>query len=931
MEHEVNNQAQRAIASNDPFVGFHTRCISLFQYMNPKGGGSFEDDVWVIPFSNEHYKNSKVELDFTAFTQAELEIVPSVKVIWDNELEINIPQGLFAKWLFLELTSERSVDYRLMWLLDAIKSLFLFLKEENTHVLAEHHLVGLYSVLLTHDFEDSRFVRRRSTPSYRSRVHLLDLMKIYLLLARFKINFLVGKIASDAQNQALNEACLTQTGMTLTDYKAGGTFDFLGLDIGRHYVDYCADFYETYIAFAIAARKTLSVMSNFIENLGNKRKTSGSRLVRVVTTTLQGDPDFSEHEINKDQEQLVHDETIRIFHDIYNKCVVKTKAFSLDVLNAVAADLSLMENRLDTHEFIRSVMYTRFFASGVKSRERICLEYSSVVVAGDFTGQFTKLEPQHVDEVCDKHLDGLTIEICDVSKFCRQMIESYANSSNRKQKIVDGLIADVEAAGVTLFAAYTGWRASEFGFPQSAISVVLNIDVVDASYTPMRFYVNWTASKTSGGTLLQREITLSTAIIANQLAELNAADQNTPALVSVNFSSLPDLTYKIAERVERLWERFPYGYSIFKELDELEALSARFSYLKSDEEKRLRQLSEKYDLENNIVTEVIALREQLRNDTARLEISKRQYMGENRSTVRFSETLRLYSLHKLDPSSTNLLNRYLNEDTKTYLLSSDKTADFLRKEAVAAIREEFTSGIIKATPHAFRHIWAEAILQRYRGDVGRFIRANFKHIDERFFMAYLRNKEVKSIYDVAKRTTINSVVRKHVSSLRENKRAYAGGFDRFVSKAVNLTKVVTHDDYAVIARKIAKERVVDIKVNAWSTCLLRAGTENHAKCSIDGIPQRQNASPKLCLGCVNADINDSNYKGIVIYTKSDVEACQNPNLPMSIKKFHVATLRKALLRVRELATNEKCSSYDSFIQHLEGVIRTVELEGKSNG
>lgn len=909
---------------------FNTRCISLFQHINPKGWGRFDDDLWLIPFSNRQYKTLKVELDFTAFNRAELEIVPSVKAIWDNGLEINIPQNVFVKWLFLELVSERAVDYRLIWLLDAIKLLFLFLKEQNNYVLEEHNLVDLYSVLLTHDFEDSRFVRRRSTPSYKSRVHLLDLKKIYPLLARFKINFLVGKISDDVQNHALNQACLNQTGMTLTDYKEGGTFDFLGLDIGRHYVDYCANFYETYISFAIAARKTLSVMTNFIEKFGDTRQTRESSFMRIVISTLQGEPYFSRSNKNKMREQLIHDETLKVFHQTYNCLVVRTKAFSLDVLNDIATDLGLKEYRLDTHEFIRSMIYTRFFAIGVKSRERICNEYSSVVVASDFTGGSVKFDLHQFDRVCDKHLNGLTIEISDVSTLCSRTIESYISSFNKQRKKLVGLIADVEAAGVTLFAAYTGWRASEFGFPQSAISVELNKDIVDASYTPMRFYIDWTASKTSGDTLLQREITSSTAIIANQLAELNGSEQNDPALVSANFTTLPELTKKIAERVERLWGRFPYDYSIFKDLDELEALRARFCDLTAIEEIRLRQLSDKYDSANNVVTEVLSLREQLRNDAARLEISKRSYKGQNGSTVRFLETLRLYSLNKLDPSSTQLLNKNLSEDTKHYIFSSEKTANVLRKEAVASIREELTSGVIKATPHAFRHIWAEAILQRYRGDVGRFIRANFKHIDERFFMAYLRNKEVKSIYEVAKRTTINSVVRKHVSSLKEDKRAYAGGFDRFVSKAVNLTKVVTHDDYARIARKIAKERVVDIKVNAWSTCLLRAGTENHAKCSIDGIPQRQNASPKLCLGCVNADINDSNYVGIVIYTKSDVEACQNPNLPMSIKKFHAATLRKALARVRELATNEKCNSYDGFIAHLEGVISMVDMEGLKN-
>lgn len=314
MENDVTIKTQRSITSNDPYSSFYNRCISLFQYLNAKSDCSFEDDVWIMRFSNERYKNLKVELDFTVFNQSELEILPSVKAKWDNEFEINVPKVFFVKWLFLELVSERSVDYRLTWLLDAIKSLFLFLKEKNTHQLAEHQLIDLYSVLLTHDFENARFVRRRSTPSYKSRIFLLDLTTIYLLLARYQINFLVGKIDVDAQNHALNEACLNQTGMTLTDYKAGGTFDFLGLDIGRHYVDYCADFYETYIAFAIAARKTLSVMKNFIENFGDKRQTSGNRFMRVVITTLQGDPYFSGYESNKVQEQLIHDETLKVFH-----------------------------------------------------------------------------------------------------------------------------------------------------------------------------------------------------------------------------------------------------------------------------------------------------------------------------------------------------------------------------------------------------------------------------------------------------------------------------------------------------------------------------------------------------------------------------------------------------------------------------------------
>ncbi|GAC19543.1 hypothetical protein [Paraglaciecola arctica] len=933
----ISEQSTELLSVSPKEAGLRNRCLTLLQQISQVENTNLDDLVWEVSFTHHRYKNSKVVLDFAPFCQSELAFAKTVKVLWETDQAIELSPVVFAKWLFLELVQDQSVDYRCVWLLDLLKMLFHYLKVEKLIVLTEAQLPDFFSLLLTHDFDNNRFVKRFSIPAYGSRIKLFTLRSIYKLLTRHRVRVLLNQIDITSQNKALNEACLSQTGMTLTDYKAGGSFDFLGLDIGRHYIDYCAEFFEQNITFATAVSKTLKQMKTYIEGIGGLKSGTISRLIRVVANMLQlGQQPKKyrngrlEHEKVYELELMVLNKALTVFQQAYNECVIHNKAYSLDVLNAVAADLGVKEFRLDTHEFIRAMLYTRFVDGDIKSRKSICEEYKSVILTSDFANGAFKWQLDEFDQVCDKYIAGFTIEQNEVSDLCKKF--STSNNSIKNNNGLKAFLSDVEAAGITLFAAYTGWRASEFGFPLSAISVEINKDIVDSSYTPFRFYVNWTASKTSGDTALRREITQSTAMVANQISQLNCAGAEDPALISVTISNKNNL----ATRVEKMWLRFPFEYALFKELDELEALNAVKGALSADKRISYMRLNKKYDIKNSLAQEVIKLRNQLRHGVAKLELSKRSYQKENRSTARFSETLRRYKQGTLDTTSTNLLNESLSEKTKSHIFSNDNDNDngnesVFRSETVRGIREEFVHDVLKVTPHAFRHIWAEAILQRYRGDVGRFIRANFKHIDERFFMAYLRNKEVKSIYDVAKRTTINSVVQKHVASLKDERRSYSGGFDRFVSKAVNLTKVVTNEEYVVIANKIAKERVIDIKSNAWATCILRAGTESHAKCSVDGIPQRHNASPKLCLGCINADIINSNFAGIVIYTQNDVEVCKNPNLPLSIKEFHVATLRKALLRIAELKVNEKSSSYDDFITHLEGVISDVDKEGHLNG
>lgn len=920
---------QHSRAMDSATKQFSNHCEELLSRIHPRKGTLWEDVTWNFAFSNKRYTNRSISLDFSAFAMDELLFVKAVTVVWD-EVEIKITPMTLAKWIFLEFAHNRSVDYRLVWTLDVFKMLFFYLKEQQCIALTPANMQDFFSLLLTSDFDGKHLVQRHAVPAFGSRFKQIDFAFIYKLLKTYKIDVLITSIPKTDQNHFLNEACLAQTGMTLSDYKAGGTFDFLGLDVGRHFVDYCADIFESNITFATAINKTLDYMKTFIAKEFPQSRSGIKSLNNTVKKALKGQPlqrclssKRADHVPMFNEKKAVYKESIDVFCKYYNEAVLLNTAFSLDVLNAIAKDLGIAEGRFDTHEFIRSMLYTRFNDHRIKSRQSILKEYQASLKIVEFNPQQAPWQVHDFDLNCDKYLMGLKITPDSASEFCSTFLRGYRSKTDQKD-MLGSLIADVEAAGVTVFLAYSGWRASELGFPSSSIQAEVNQDILDASYTPLRFYINWTASKTSGDTLLEREVTQSTAVLAQQLAELNCAGQNKPALVAGSFKDTIDGGGIVANRVSRLWLTFPHHYTLFKELDELEKFSGLSRNLTASELSKRSNLLTKYEIDNSIVRNFIELKQKLRMNSAILALSRRQYQNERKSTVRFSETLKRYREGKLDVESMRLLDERLSENTKTEVLSLDYLAT---TEMVNAVREEFVEGTIKPTPHAFRHMWAEAVLQRYRGDIGRFIRANFKHIDERFFMAYLRNKEVKSIYDVAKRTTINAVVRKHVASIKDNKRSYAGGFDRFVSKAVSITRVGSHKEYEEIANKIAKERIVDIKTNPWATCLLRVNTANHAKCSVDGVPQRQNAEPKLCLGCINADISGSNFAGIVIYTKSDVEACENPNLPFSIKRYHVDTLKKALARVKELKTNEKTDSYDAFITHLTHVVQSGVKEG----
>jgi hypothetical protein len=869
---------------NSLVEGFYQKCDELLKSKDLSGSANFNDDSWSFSFSNSCYNNEIVVIDFSEF-KSNLKLMNFVSISNKEGEEAKISFVDFVKYLYLEMSKSLSITRKQGSILSVLELLFYFLKSGNFNDINKDNIEDFFNVLLTSDYENDSLIKRLSAPSHSVIFRIFKHKNLVSALGLYKVKGIWSDFSVPEFNGALNRSCETILGMTLSDYVAGGSFDFLGLDVGRYYVDYCAEFFEGFLSYGTAVTRVFQKLDVLKNRFGRSLSVVNSK--KVITNVVQGivPSDLDTKGYKKNYELMLN-----LFAEEYNKISGRNKLFSLDVIEDIVSELGLEPLMFDTHEFCRSMLYAEYFDSSLKSKEEICQEYQGTLADG------IGLTVPKFDAICKKHLKNSTVSEDTISELCKKYFTKFQSLGHKvtKNSTIPKPIYD---AGLVCFMASVGWRVSEYNFSLSSVYLEKNTDIKDSFYTPYRSYVHGHAQKTNGETLLRREITLSTNILIHQMSELTGTDK-VPELPVFTFKDkkIQSLSVYQSRCVKDPFLMFVRNYSLFKVVKKVKS-----------EEITLNQLKHKYGISKAEYIGLIDLIEDLslENEVLHIGNNLRPSLEKYLSTSPDKESKKVI----------DIMNLVLSEETKVSIKGSKGN---FRTEAIRSIKKELHQGISRPTTHAFRHMWAEAVLRRYRGSAGKFIRANFKHIDERFFMAYIRNKETKAIYDVAKRTTISHIVKKH---LNDKDSAFSGGFHRFITRAIKVTNVVTPEEFEGLANRISKERIVDIKSNPWSTCLLRVDTELSAKCSEDGIPQRQNASPSFCLGCVNGDIDVGNFTGIVVFIKSDIEACRNSNLPFFIKKNSMETLRKAIKRVQELDSQQPNKMYKKFIKHLNESIK----------
>jgi hypothetical protein len=905
---------------------------SKLSALNPLDNATLTDDVWRFQMDSQ-----VITIDFTLFTSTYLQFTESVTVSFDEQA---IPLTLteFAKLVWLEVTMGKAAQPKLYHQArDMLALVMAYLHSEGLDQLDASSLEGFYSTCLMQNPTEMGLKPRLSPPAYINRFEGLTLLAMKRILSKYKISGVIGHVTSRHCNKALNDACLAMLDMTRLEYKEGGSFNLLGLEVGKHYIDHCQHLFECHSAYVTAIRRTTAALFNV------QSQRPGLRLNKNSTTKLLGkvfigakidSTDIKERYFKSNSlEKLLAIESFihTTFKQEFERAERSINAFRLDTINQIVSACNLPE-RYDAQEFVRALLFVEFFGENGKAKSAIWHEYKAALSneKSDVNNAPLPITLAEFDAIkktiLDKHQTTL---VGSNREEMRHQLKSLAETLpvspsehySTGMEYFNKMSTMIEDAGVTCFVGLTGWRASEYAFSLNNIEIDINTDVLDNQYTPWRFHVRWKVPKTSGDTPLPREITLGGYILAAQLAHLNFADEKSQPLPALYLAST-DKQKAVSNTIIRYavntcWEDFVLHYSMFKDIDTMQALSDK-THLREQEQKQYDRLTCTYDLNSSQMCRLRELRQSLKAALPRVLLVRS--VGDSRT---IGKRLRQYIKGSTPKEITDLFDSYLSEETKATLMAGEVSLD---KAVVRFASNEILGEAVYPTPHAFRHIFAEAVLRRYRGDVGKFIRAHFKHLDSGFFMAYLRDKEFRVIQQVATRNVINSVVRKHIDAIEDKHRDYAGGFDRFLSKAVNITQVIGHTEMKEELAKATSKRVLAMKSNPWATCFLRDGTQKTAKCSINGEPQRQNASPKLCLGCSNADISEGNFNGIVIYIKQDIDACRNPELPWFIKEPCYHTVLLALKRIEELKRNSGKATYDKFIAHLKDTVLMADAQ-----
>lgn len=853
---------------------------SRFYALAPTTDTEFSDEIWKFNLND----GGVVTIDFSILNHNFLFVKSLTMKVDGSLIEISLLELAKLLWLgmisgVLQSRANLSSPY------ETIKILFYYLREQKLTSLDESGLVSFFCFHLTSYVKDTEALKRISPPCYSHRPILLHLRKLKELLNRYNISLLISSLRESALTKALDQACVSMFDMTFNEYKIGGSFNFLGLDVGKHYIDHCHNVFEEHYPLIAGFKAVIDAVDNDLNNksFGGLARKSVTRIAAKVLAGLNPN-DVGRSKVNTDKTERIEKHLHKVFTLNFIAANRLINAFKIDTVNFFVDACGLTE-RYDSQEFIRCLLFVDFF--GVydgKTKNKIWLEYESAI---NGQGEALSLSLVEFDILAKKYLSSLEQKLpssnIQLREYVRKSITNLSDGFQSEQypyfHHFRGCVDRLVECGAICFLGITGWRRSEFGFSLSDITIESNNDVLDNFYTPWRFHIHWPVKKIGGNTNLDREITSNSYVLLAQIHRLREDKDHRKLLGNGDF---------IYAASKRFWIDFVKNYKLFH---------SNYTF-RSESQKSI----------------VLSLKNTLKSELRTYEKSTH--------TGGFTKMLEQYRENELSSEDTCLLERRLSLESLEKIKSSEY---LISRTNVIALKNEFLNDILYPSPHAFRHIWAEAVLMRYSGDVGRFIRANFKHMDERFFMAYLRDKDMKLITQKAERSVISLIVQHYIETAGEKFDGYVSKLPRFLNSVVERTKVFSHEEYIMKVKETANDRIISIKVNPWGTCVRRVGTGSRARCSVEGIAQTHNAKPEFCFVCTNIDISKGNLKGIMVYTHQNVTTCLNTSLPKFLKAPHFSIVKDALVVVRKLKESSKqVEQYDKAILVFERAIRAYK-------
>jgi len=871
-----------------------------------------DSDEW--RFYHQSLKANETHiLDFSLFNLKCFSFFETVDADIDGNKIVLTPSNL-AKLIFLLHCEGKTSAKNFKSVFNLLLKTFAYLVECNKLYVRHNDYEAYFEYLIMNEVSQNGITRRYTPLAYSTVFKTLNLEEVFHAVQTFGIGtFLLQPITKIQKNKALSKTVsIIGDGLTLTDYKEGGSFNFLTLDVGRYYAEHLATFFNENYLIAHALKRTQRDTVQILREVGLAKGNSfGPTIINKVLSghSLNSIIDYcrdskrNKYQVAPNKVRRLFKIVLERFEEHYLSVYQDNAIYSLKGLRLLAKKLKLPESQ-DIDELLMSLLH-------VKEQEDISLSVSTILNESSLTKNISISE---FINSCDQVRIILSNKII-LPNLNESFYKNLGIERSESHHEIQVLLRSVEAAGTTSFESLTAWRETEYGFSFKDISISRNKDLLDGIYHPLRFKVFWFVPKTNGETKLEREIILPAYRIAYQLNQLVASDDKAPCLYSIsgNKGDPQNSSAAIITRTSMLWEHFVNNYKGFVELDCLDRLRAlvEIDKLSGYDQKELKRLIQKYP-DNHHTLQLRHTMEKVTAELPRIEATKK---------VR-AEDVFAYITQNMEKEQAAIWDEYLSNETKKHLLEELKilSADDIPKSISVLVFNQIRENCVYPSPHALRHMWVEAVLRRFSGDIGWFIRSNFKHITQSMFMRYLRNKNNKLLAEMAKRQVIHSLLRNHVLSRDSEGHRYSGEMEKYLQRLSGKTIVSSLDQLNEQIEQYAALEIEDIKSNSWGYCILKRRNKYRTKCAVEGEPQRQNASPEFCLGCMNNYIEDGHTKGIMFLMENHVKSLKNPHTPNVFKERGAVTVQNAIKVLQKMDKNSDSLKNEKYINYLQSAL-----------
>lgn len=799
---------------------------------------------------------------------------------------------LLTKWMCLSSELMMTTN-TIKYYISGLKLFWTALAEHDFTQLTRTNCRQVVTFLLMHGWRQGKAAKNWFIKSYGNFYQQVNLKVWKIAFFYHDLDLIARDVTDSYLNKELKELIpkLTDTELTYRDWYEGGSYNMMTLDYGRYYVEHCLTFFEKHYSLAMALASTYRAVPELAKLSGYKQSTVN----QVAAKVLQGYSDVSLlrqlYTTGVTTIQNISESVSYYFESAYREAQLESELLKDETLEIFVTACGLDVSPENTDR-MRVIMWDWVRRKDKAETQSLLSEYQNVPW-GVFEKQL---------DVFRRYYDQQPCKIPTPEEF--QAIGlvkgelSDAMSSHSRQ-----LVHLVSKAGLTAMVALTGWRRSELGFPVSAVKRTRNTDKLDQYAFPYRYQVDWYVSKTHGKIRQLREITFGSVLIAERVQSLIGATDEQPCLYSVTKKNKnpfnPGASFE--RGVRAMWGHFVHHYEGFKLIDdwlawealqEVSSTGKAFTQVEQQEFERL--LTQRPAEEWTHLLIDTNLKESWRR--AREELPRTEIFLSSSTTVGKKDILIRYRDGMLRPDWKAVFEEHLSSSIKDWIhsLSEDELKD---NYASKVVMNSLLEGTLYPGPHAFRHMWAEAVYRRFDGDAGWMIRSQFKHVSRDMWLAYIRDKDNRIGHEQAKVQVISSLVRNY---LRNEGKGYAGQMHVWLRRLFNKTSVLMPEELEQLAERIAAVEIENIKTSPWGYCLLKRRTKNNAKCAEMGEPMRHNASPELCLGCVHNLMQTENVEWTLFHVAPHVEALKNPMVPVIYKESSYRLVKNVTRHTRTL-------------------------------